>query len=139
MRKQQITNIDFTKYHDDIQSMLDKQSMSKFIISYFSDVLQLELTYDDVLYLIDNYLEYCYDVTSNTKQERKYSNLDDIVRDSVSKFHQLNTKLDIIDRAIESLEDDSLIDVDSVFYARVQKLHEQLYNSVYAEFNHLKL
>ena len=95
-----------SQYHDDMIKLLESSATSKFVISYFADILKFnELNYSDVLYLLDNYLAYCYDATSNTKKERKYSNIDSIVHDTIYKYHYITSYIDSIQADIEHVQE----------------------------------
>lgn len=99
-------SMSMSQYHDDMIQLLESSATSKFITSYFADILKFkDLNYSDTLYLIDNYLMYCYDCTSSKKDKRKYSNLDNIVRDTISKYHSINLCIESIQADIQHVQE----------------------------------
>lgn len=117
-----------SQYHDDMIKLLESSATSKFVISYFADILKFkELSYSDVLYMIDNYLKYCYDCTSNEKDKREYSNLDTIVRDTIVKYHYINSYIDSVQADIEHIQDYILdLNISDTLYKKFDKIDEML-------------
>lgn len=125
-------------YHDILVNLLESNLTSKMLISYFADILKFkELSYCDVLYMIDNFLAYSYDCIHNEK--RKYSNLDTIVRDTILKYHYINSYIDSIQADIEHIQEYiSDLNISDSLYNKFDKLDDMLCDVIH-ELNETSL
>lgn len=76
-----MTNRDF--YSEDMKKMLEYSASRAILIAHVSDILDINVCDNDILLLLENYRAWLEDATSNRKSDRKYSNLDDIVREEI--------------------------------------------------------
>lgn len=76
-----MTERDF--YSEDVKKMLEYSASRAILKAHISDILDINVCDNDILWLLGNYRAWLEDATSNRKNERKYSNLDDIVREEV--------------------------------------------------------
>jgi hypothetical protein len=132
--------MNLSQYHDDMIQLLESKATSNFIIIFFAKILKFdELSYSDVLYLLDNYLAYCYDCTSSEKDKRKYSNIDTIVHDSIVKYHYINSYIDSIQADIEHIQEYiKELHISDSLYNKLDKLDDMLCDVIH-EFNETSL
>lgn len=76
-----MTDRDF--YSEDVKKMLEYSASRAILIAHVSDILDINVCDNDILLLLENYRAWLEDATSNRKSDRKYSNLDDIVREEI--------------------------------------------------------
>lgn len=70
-------------YADDVKKMLEYSASRSILIAHISDILDINVCDRDILFLLKSYRGWLEDATSNRKDERNYSNLDDIVREEI--------------------------------------------------------
>lgn len=70
-------------YSEDVKKMLEYSASRSILTAYISDILEINVCDRDILFLLKSYRGWLEDATSNRKDERNYSNLDDIVREEV--------------------------------------------------------
>ena len=76
-----MTNRDF--YSEDVKKMLEYSTSRAILIAHISDVLDINVCDNDILLLLEKYRAWLKDATTNRKNERKYNNFDDIVREEI--------------------------------------------------------